>query len=177
MVRLRQLLSETCLHYSDLAHLCHLIPYLPIPHRKAIMTLCRVQQSPWSNPRVHKAISSSLQYRFVAVIRSRAKEYSFLSDILPTVLEYINDPIILGFLSMFIRVIPLQEDTSARLELEATIEKELGSCLGTDRPMQLDYQCLFAADEESRSRPLVQDSFPRPVLAKRIKQAIDDWKV
>jgi hypothetical protein len=177
MARLATLLSSMCLNYTDLAYLCHLVPFLPIPIRKAIMTLCRVQQSPWSNPRVHRSMSAAMSFRFVATIRNRTSEKSFIDDVLPIILDYTNDPIILGFISMIIRVIPLDEDTSARQELESTIQKELSSCLGEDRPMTLDYRCLFAADADSRKQPILQDTYPRPLLASRMHDVLRAWKV
>jgi len=140
------------------------------------MTLCRVQQSPWQNSRVLKSLTPILQYRSTAIIRSTIKEYSFQNDILPIILDYINKPIFLGFISMAIRVIPLEDSTSAIQTLHSGIDKEIECALGEDRPQVLDYRCLFGskADEYIPLHPCIP---PRPELAWDLKAAFSDWKV
>jgi hypothetical protein len=177
MAGLHSLLNRICLNYPDLQYLCHIIPFLPLSVRKDIMTLCRVQQSPWSNQRLQRSISSSLHFRFSATIRRITSDKSFQQDVLPIILDYIDDIVILGFISMALRVIPLEDETSALEQLETSLDKEIDCLSGSDRPMILDYRCLFGPNAEDRYEPLLQGTHPRPLLADQVHQQLIAWKV
>jgi hypothetical protein len=173
---LRTLLAITCRHHPSLQQLINLCPYLPINIRKGIMTLCRVQQSPWQNSRVLKSLQPILQYRSTGTVHSQLREFSFIDDILPTVLEYIDKPIVLGFISMIIRCIPFDDESSAIQVLYNGIDKEIECSLGEDRPQILQYSCLFGPENEETT-PIHPYIPPRPELSREIKMAFVEWKV
>jgi hypothetical protein len=177
MVRLYALLVHTCRDYPDLLFLINMLPFVSLSVRKGIMTLCRVQQSPWENPRLYKTLEPIMSFRTTAYIRNRPREIAFVQDILPIILAYSHDPIILGFVSMILRVVPLAEQDEVYAALQDTIQKEVGSATGPDKSQVLDYSCLFSAESSDRHKPLHSFIPPRPQLAQEIHEALIAWKV
>jgi len=171
------LIHDTCSFYPDLQRLVNLMPQFPISIRKGIMTICRVQQSPYENIRLRKALQPVLQYQFSSSSRREPyRNYHFELDVLPIILAYIHQPLFLGFISMCLRCIPLEDQSEAIDILEQGIDKEISAITGPDRHQILDYSCIFG-DEENISRPLNVMLPPRPALSLSIRYRLRAWKV
>lgn len=171
-----KLLHSTCRLHPELQRLVNFMPYLPIQVRKGIMILCRVQQSPYENGRLYRSLIDILGFQTSYILRARRRELHFERDVLPIILGYINQPLFLGFISMCLRCIVLDDQTEASTILDESINKEIRSITGLDRPQQLDYSCLFGSDDDV-DVPLHPMLPPRPELALAIRYRLHAWKV
>lgn len=141
------------------------------------MVICRVQQSPYENERVYKAIESSLAFRTqVSTFRQITREIAFYSDVLPLVLGYLHQPLFLGFISMLLRCIPLEDTSSAEDAKISGIDKEVQAVTGWNRPQVLDYSCLFGPHDQV-DKPLHPMIPARPELALMMRYRLSAWKV
>jgi hypothetical protein len=176
MVKLENVLHKACHDYPDLQRMISIIPFIPLQHRKAIMTLCRTQQSPWSNTRIFNSIKSSLSFRFYATIHSQQQELTFTDDVLPIISNYLYQPVFLGFISMCIRCIPLEDPSSAYSSWTEGIDKEFNAVTGEDRPQIFDWSTIFGKidDVEKPLHPMLP---PRPGLSLSLRYRLSAWKV
>jgi len=140
------------------------------------MTICRVQQSPWENKRLYKTIESTLHFRFSSSQKSTSREYHFMSDILPVILDYIDKPLILSFISMALRTVPMLDEDSAYLEVQSGIDKEFECSQGQNRPQLLDYTCLFG-DPSLAHEPLHAYAPISADVILPLRSALAAWKV
>jgi hypothetical protein len=171
---LNTLLSYICRDYTDVVRFQKLLPHVPVAIRKALMTLCRVQQDPSVNRRLFKAISSALQWSTSALVDYTQTIITF-RDLSSVLLRYIHRPVILGYISMVLRVIPILDEDSVYEELQAGINKEVSCALSSDIHQQLDYRCLFPNKHEERWT--LHDWLPeRRELSLRLRQSLIVWK-
>lgn len=177
MGALRSLLSKACLLHPALISLINIMPALPLSVRKAMMDICRVQQDPWRNPRLLTSITPVIQFRTSFMFRRHRREVSFLQHVLPVVLDYIHMPLMMGFISMLLRVIPLEDESSAYSALRDGIDKEINCATGRDRPQTLDYRCLFGPEEIDLERSLHPYIPPRRQLNLHFRILLWQWKV
>jgi hypothetical protein len=170
-------LKSTCLSLSHpaLLRLNTLIPFMPVGVRKDIMTLCRVQQMPRHNPYLRDRIFQGDNASFLYEENYDAYLVWTGTSVLPLVEPYIRSPVILGFISQLLRCLPYKDETSARQEIRASIQKEMDAALGKEREPYLDYSSIFGTSYQSLFTPLSPLLPPRPHLASFYRLKLRGW--
>jgi hypothetical protein len=172
---LHSLLSYVCRDYPDLVRFQRLLPYVPINIRKALMTICRVQQDPAVNNRLYKAIAYAYKWSTSVPLDSTQTYTTFQDHLLPVLTTYVTRPVFLGYISMILRVIPLDDEESAIKELQNGIDKEVECATSSDMDQALDYRCLIPGEsvEEWTLHPWLPE---RKELSLRFRRSLETWR-
>jgi len=127
------------------------LPFLSIPHRKALLQMCRVQVYPEGGTRIYDRLRSTWD-SYISIYHGDVHlEDSSLRTFVRKTLsrEFRLSPVFAGFLSSVIRSAPYNSMESAKTEREKGILKELQASMEF-RVFGGDYRPLFG---ESQFRP------------------------
>jgi len=130
------------------------LPFLSIPHRKALLQMCRVQVYPASGTRIYDRLSSTWDSYISIYQRNIHIEDSSLRTFVRKTLssEFRLTPVFAGFLSSVIRSAPYHSMESAKTEREQGILKELQAGMEY-RVFGGDYRAIFG-EQKFRSYPV-----------------------
>ena len=151
------------------------IPYLSIPLRKDILTLCRVQSHPTVNARLSQAFKKSLHYPpfLHPVDKTTWIHPSRIINSFATACH--NNPVFSGYLSMLVRSLPFYGAVDGDEERRKSVIKEFIATQGRDREQVLNYDVWFN-ELEAIERPLSQFLPSRPELNQEIRDLFARWK-
>lgn len=157
--------------FPPVQDLVRAIHYMPIPVRKALITLCRVR-SPY-NPR------SRAYTRLVQELKQPFTTYTpiameiTLIDLLPPCDQFISSPILSGLISMLVRNIPFyHRDEVVALTL-SSVEKEVKASLEVYPHPVFNWESVLSNSAYTRHSTVLSDGYPlKPEVHDAIYEAL-----
>jgi hypothetical protein len=132
--------------FPSLKDFVDLIPYLPMSHRKAILTITRVQYLPslteLADPSTHHRWSTLYPTLREFLPPTTAFRMITLHEYLTSLTTYLQSPIASGLISMLVRTLPSNLGIMEE-EVEAIREKELQAAMGRYHPQSFHWDSLF----------------------------------
>lgn len=134
---------------------------MPLPQRKALLTLCQVQRYPIRHTRTRARLFVVLREHFVGYINSeRMFRKVNLFEILRGLSDTVESPVLSGLLSMLVRTLPFLDMETVEDAFLKGRDKELLAAMEEYRPKTYNWNVLFTSDKQSRIRGSIHPSLP-----------------
>lgn len=153
-MRILQIIPDLCNRSSALMQLCKVIPDLPFPVRKCLLSLSRLQDLPSKTSFAGKQLNVHLYQPFYTL-----GSETTLYDLLEFVTE-IRSPVISGFISMMARSLPFNNMSDVEKVFDDTVVKELSAAQNIHHPAQFDWSAIMSSDYQHRSSTPLLSGYP-----------------
>jgi len=164
-----------CHDYPFLAELNALLPSLPLDARKALMTCLRVGSHPKDNLRLRHGIRGFLKSSYP--IYDNAGEYRYTisaSTIIQVVSPLLKTPLKRSILSIYLRGVPLMDDSDWRLSLQTAKRKEIQASQ-QHRTYEFEFP-FYDGIDACLTRAIHPDIPFRPDTSLWIRQRLIKWR-
>jgi hypothetical protein len=130
------------------------LPHIPLPSRKAILTLCRVQSPYWKEPssRAWSRLHYDLQTRIINPTNHNSINLADLISDFP-----FESSVFSGLLSSLIRSAPLNATEAANAKLDA-YEKEVTAAMTVLHPKRFRWEAILSHISTTRSTVSFHDT-------------------
>jgi len=174
---------------SDLPQLTRLLfalPYIDLPLRKVLLTICRVQVFPHHQSyiatkfRVEMRIPIELDADGIPHEergRFRASHITSIEELIIGLEHHFESPVFTGFLSSVVRSAPIicqATFTDAKVQ---GIVKEILAAIMVYEPILLDFRCIFSHSPADRNLPFASNLPSCPSVATAIHSAVLQLRV
>jgi hypothetical protein len=141
-----------CIHhgYVPLQMLSESLPHWTIPQRKTLLTITRCQTFPALNTTVYSRLHDEL----ISTVPLPGNRTTTLRDIILPISEFLDSPILSGYISMLVRSAPHEDLNGVEREFEEGIRKELSAAVEVYRPPSLHWDSVLSPRIQDRRLPL-----------------------